>query len=180
MLNKLFYFLKRNSTILNIIILICIFILLQIVFQLLLIPNFSLVTYGDKIIDFKVFYNYNELYQSINEYSIEAYEIYNYIQVIDLLFPLTYGLLFSLSLARFVHRKRYYIVFFPLVGMICDYIENIGIFYMRNRHPLGYKEVSYITQFFTISKFFFLVSSITFIFIFIFFSYISNKKKEDI
>ena len=100
-----------------------------------------------------------DTYQRLTDYGPNGRPFYLLIEVTaDLLFPITYGLFFSLTLALIYGRAypaasgmhRWIVV--PLAGMVFDFLENIGIISMLLAYPAQLDIVAVFTRVMTLLK----------------------------
>ena len=81
----------------------------------------------------------NELFRTLGENGRETY-LTNQIPV-DMIYPLLFGLTYSLLLAYFLKKLNklkspfIYLCLLPIIAGIADYLENIGIITMLNSYP---------------------------------------------
>ncbi len=81
----------------------------------------------------------NELFRTLGEHGREIY-LTNQIPV-DMIYPLLFGLTYSLLLAYFLKKLNKlkspftYLCLLPIIAGIADYLENIGIITMLNSYP---------------------------------------------
>lgn len=135
-------------------------------FVVLLLPRFRTITDGRKIPDSMVAYSYDEIYATIDGYGTAGIEFYRYLGALDLLFPLVYGLFLALVLARLLPAdagRSQILLYVPLVTVVLDYLENLGIFVMLWRHPREYALVATLTNGLTLLKFSGLALSVLFV-----------------
>ena len=132
----------------NIIVFLLLFIIIEIAFSFFLIPKLEEVS-GEGMIDMEMFYNYESVYKKIDAYGEIGLEVYNKLQLIDLAFPLIYGLLFASIIYRL--GSKYYFVSF--IGALFDYMENGLIFLMLRKHPGEYHLLANICNVASLLKF---------------------------
>ncbi|MCX7549665.1 hypothetical protein [Xanthomarina sp. F2636L] len=81
----------------------------------------------------------NKLFRTLGENGRETY-LTNQIPV-DMIYPLLFGLTYSLLLAYFLKKLNklkspfIYLLLLPIIAGISDYLENIGIIIMLNSYP---------------------------------------------
>ena len=81
----------------------------------------------------------NELFRTLGENGREIY-LTNQLPV-DMIYPLLFGLTYSLLLAYFLKKLNKlkspftYLCLLPIIAGIVDYLENIGIITMLNNYP---------------------------------------------
>jgi len=99
------------------------------------------ITNGANILDFEFGYTYEEAHNMLTVMGAEGREFYlTRILPIDFPFPLSYMLFYAGFTALLIkhtapHKQCKYLLFVPLLAMICDWIENIGIITMLNSYP---------------------------------------------
>lgn len=122
------------------------FILTNVVYLFMLlvtIPKTMEFSNGMKLLDMlPTGYNMeyvNELFRTLGENGLETY-LTNQIPV-DMIYPLLFGLTYSLLLAYFLKKLNklkspfIYLCLLPIIAGIADYLENIGIITMLNSYP---------------------------------------------
>ena len=122
------------------------FILTNVVYLFMLlvtIPKTMGFSNGMKLLDMlPTGYNQeyvNELFRALGENGREIY-LTNQIPV-DMVYPLLFGLTYSLLLAYFLKKLNKlkspftYLCLLPIIAGIADYLENIGIIIMLNSYP---------------------------------------------
>ena len=180
-INTLIKKIKMIGSLRNIIIFSILFIVVECIFSFSLLPHFATITGGERIIDMKIFYSYEEVYSTINAYGQDGINYYEKIQLLDLIFPLTYAFAFSSVIARLFNRvnevseKAQLVILIPFITALLDYIENLGIFIMLRLHPHRYFIVALITNIITVLKF---TGFVAFIFIIIFLFFFSLKSRS--
>lgn len=104
-----------------IIIFLCVtFVVIECLFMFVLMPELNAT--GDTMIDMK-YYNSTIFYETLDRYGEEGLQIYNWLQLLDMVFPAVYGLLLSVIL----YRLKFKLYHLPLLVAMFDYLENIGI-----------------------------------------------------
>ena len=122
------------------------FILTNVVYLFMLfvtIPKTMGFSNGMKLLDMlPTGYNrdyVNELFRTLGENGREIY-LTNQLPV-DMIYPLLFGLTYSLLLAYFLKKLNElkspftYLCLLPIIAGIADYLENIGIITMLNSYP---------------------------------------------
>ncbi len=98
----------------------------------------------------------NELFRTLGENGRGIY-LTNQIPV-DMIYPLLFGLTYSLILAYFLKKMNKlkspftYLRLLPIIAGIADYLENIGIITMLNSYPELTQTTAKTTSLFTIIK----------------------------
>lgn len=168
---------QKNNGWKNIMGVLLVFVSLEAIFTIVLLPKFTEVT-GQPILDMQLLNSFEMTYQMIDDYGKEGMKLYQYIQLVDLLFPLSYGLLFSMLISKFTltrNKCMSYVILFPLIAPVFDYLENIGIYMMFQLHPGKYLLLAQITAFLTVLKFSFLGVTIVLLFWILIKWFLNNK-----
>lgn len=139
------------------------FILTNIVYVFMLtvtIPKTMGFSNGMKLLDMMPMgYDLNyvsELFKSLGEIGRETY-LTNQIPV-DMIYPLLFGLTYSLLLAYFLKKLNklntpyIYLCFLPIIAGIADYFENFGIITLLKNYPDLTETAVNITNSFSIIK----------------------------
>ena len=139
------------------------FILTNVVYILMLmvtIPKTMEFSNGMKLLDMMpTGYNQNyvnKLFKTLGENGREIY-LTNQIPV-DMVYPLLFGLTYSLLLAYFLNKINKlkspfkYLSLLPIIAGIADYLENIGIITMLKNYPELKESVVYTTNIFSVVK----------------------------
>jgi hypothetical protein len=134
------------------------FITCQVLFMLIQ-PQFLEASAAPSPLDMQPGFTYEAAYSQISQYGEEGVRLYNYFQIVDLFFPLTYAFLFS-SIITLVWRKAFntndrllWVNLIPFAGALCDLLENLGIFGMIRIYPAGFETVALLTSISGIIKF---------------------------
>ena len=99
------------------------------------------ITGGANILDFEFGYTYEEAYGILTALGVEGRIFYlTKISPIDFPFPFTYMLFYAgwiALLAKHTLSKEWckYLLLVPVLAMLFDWIENIGIITMLNNYP---------------------------------------------
>lgn len=139
------------------------FILTNVVYLLMLIvtiPKTMAFSNGMNLLDMMpTGYNQdyvNKLFKTLGENGREIY-LTNQIPV-DMVYPLLFGLTYSLLLAFFLNKINKlkspfkYLCLLPIIAGIADYIENFGIITMLNSYPDLTKTMVNTTNIFSVIK----------------------------
>ncbi|MEA2104425.1 MAG: hypothetical protein U9P79_07285 [Candidatus Cloacimonadota bacterium] len=98
---------------------------------------------------------------------------------IDMIYSIIYGCLFFLLLVKltrsFSNRKIQLIFFFPMLGVLFDYLENFGILKMLNQFPEITQSQVNINSALTSSKWIFILITIVLILILIILNLFNRK-----
>ncbi|WP_298496029.1 hypothetical protein [uncultured Algibacter sp.] len=139
------------------------FILTNVVYLFMLfvtIPKTMGFSNGMKLLDMlPTGYNQeyvNKLFRALGENGRKIY-LTNQIPV-DMIYPLLFGLTYSLLLAFFLKKLKklkspfIYLCLLPLIAGIADYLENIGIIAMLNSYPDLTETIVIVTNTFSVIK----------------------------
>lgn len=139
------------------------FILTNVVYAFMLmvtIPKTMGFSNGMKLLDMlPTGYNQDyvdELFRTLGE---DGREIYLNTQIpVDMIYPLLFGLTYSLLLAYFLRKLNKlkspftYLCLLPIIAGMADYLENIGIITMLNSYPDLTQTTAKTTNIFTMIK----------------------------
>jgi hypothetical protein len=156
------------------------FILFQLIFMFVLIPNYTLKTGNESIPDMNFLYDYEYIREIISNIN-KDYSSYLNVQILDLIFPLIYFLFLSTSIFYFkkINILKYnFFLFLPLLGAIFDYLENLFIFSMIKIYPNQFNVLAFFTSYISFIKFIFLGLSFLLILILIIFYFYKKLKKQ--
>jgi len=99
------------------------------------------VTGGASILDFEFGFTYEKALAMLGALGADGRSFYlTKIIPLDFLFPLSYMLCYSSLIALLLkytslRKPGIYLLMFPVLGMLCDWTENIGIIVMLNSYP---------------------------------------------
>lgn len=123
-------------------------------------------------LDGRIAYTLEDVINLFDKIGSQGRDIYKFISGrIDMVYPIVYGLLFVLLLANALkdiikaQSKLIYFSLFPVLGVICDYIENIFIINFLNSFPIISIEKVAIGSFITTLKWLFLFLTIVLVLI---------------
>ena len=149
-------------TLRSVLIFLALVILFELFFSVLLIPAFENRTGGEALLDMSFGFGAEQAYEMVGNYGVEGRRYYHTIQLVDLLFPVSYTLLL-LSLIGYLAKRRNRDrlllcpvsrwLFLPLLAGICDLLENAGIFAMLRIYPDPFPVVARMTSIFGVFKF---------------------------
>ncbi|MBI9103303.1 MAG: hypothetical protein JEY99_12875 [Spirochaetales bacterium] len=111
------------------------FLVIEACFTFWLMPGFIRVT-GGGILDMAAAYKPARALEFLGLLNGEGLTWYNRIQILDILFPLSYGLALANGLSAVYQRKyddlsKYsWILMVPILGAVCDLAENLLIRFM--------------------------------------------------
>ena len=142
------------------------------------------ITGGANILDFEFGYTYEKAYNMLTALGAEGRTFYiTKILPMDYPFPLTYMLLYTGFIALLIkhtkQRKSYvFLLFAPVLAMLFDWTENIGIITMLNSYPNLPEWAVTVASIFGMLKTVFTVGSIAIIgFLLIIFAYSRIRRK---
>ena len=119
--------------------------------------NIQALSQGAGALDIQPFYTAEEAFQHINIYGPEGRKLYLLVEwTADLVYPITYGVLFAGKLFR-LGAANWSII--PLISAGLDYLENIGITIMLVSYPNFSYIVATITSWLTATKWMFAFAS---------------------
>jgi hypothetical protein len=122
---------------------------LTVIFNVFLFPR--LLPAGPDILDIRFYYSTNLAYQVLENFGSSGRSLYMVNQLtLDMLYPLVYGTLFCFILFRLY--RNYMLTFTPLLIVMADFMENIGIVSMLYHFPVQMKTLAHITSMFTTIK----------------------------
>ena len=96
---------------------------------------------GNNILDFEFGFDHEKAYGMLTALTTEGRTFYlTKILPLDFPFPFSYMLCYASWIALLIKHTKIekwckYLLFIPLVAMLCDWIENIGIIAMLNGYP---------------------------------------------
>lgn len=119
-------------------------------------PQILALSGGAPILDIRPGYTFAEVEQLFTVLGEQGRQLYTTLQVLDLIFPLAYGMTLTLALTGVITRlfpeghTMEKAVSLPILGMIFDYLENITIATLiasyPNLSPLAVSVASIFTQ----------------------------------
>jgi len=124
------------------------------------IPNTMKFANGNKLLDMMPMgYDLNYVNSLFNALGEAGRETYLTTQLpIDMLYPLLFGITYSLLLSYFLkklnkHNTSFiYLCLFPIVAGIADYFENIGIIILLQNYPNLSEMIVSTTNVFSVTK----------------------------
>ncbi|MDA8402797.1 MAG: hypothetical protein M0Z56_01165 [Desulfobacteraceae bacterium] len=132
-------------------------------------PEFEKLSGGLRIPDIAIVANANDIYSLFKSYGQEGRAFYNYIQAMDAVYPLSYGLFF-ISLIYFYIKKLFkknsaagYLIIVPYITACSDYGENICIFIINRSFPAKFGIAADMALLFSYMKWFFFMLSVSII-----------------
>ena len=138
------------------------------VFIILVLPKESKRSdeyFGDSPVpDSSFIYTEEDLYNMADNFGTEgrAYYIRSRF-TFDIVWPLAYGFFLWASIAyfgrAFKHSIIRYTVLLPILGVILDYMENLGASYVMFMYPARTPFLPYVVPIFTLSKWLIIVAS---------------------
>ena len=119
-------------------------------------PQLLALSGGAPILDIRPGYTYADVEYLFTVLGEQGRQLYTTLQVLDLIFPLAYGMTMTLALTGVITRLfpeghiMEKAVFIPILGMIFDYLENFAIAALiasfPNLSPLTVSAASVFTQ----------------------------------
>lgn len=135
---------------------------LFLLFNLFVLPLTFKVTETKKPLDLQFTYTVDEAYQSIGSYSEQEREIYLIGELTaDLIYPLIYTSF--LMIVLFMLYKNYSIAKLPLLILLFDFIENMGIVTLLSYYPSQISLLALLTSIATTVKWCFVIVCISLI-----------------
>jgi hypothetical protein len=100
------------------------------------LSRLTALTGGTGILDFDRGYSVERVREVFDSYGAEGFALYGRIQLLDLLNPAIYSLIFA-SLIDLLWRARghYWSVIFPLAAGLFEYCENLTLFFLSRTYP---------------------------------------------
>ena len=159
-MNKLAIIFEKHATGKNVLIYFVLTNIFYVVMLVVTIPKLMAFGKGMTLLDMMPMgYDYNYAYQLFTSLGETGREVYLYYQIpIDMIYPLLFGLSYSLILAYFLKKlnklntKTIYFCLLPIIVGIADYGENIGIITMLIKYPNLSEQMTSTTNAFTIIK----------------------------
>ncbi len=104
-----------------------------IVFTLL---QLTTLTGGIGILDFDRGYTLERVEETFDSYGEAGFALYSRIQLLDLLNPAIYSVLFACFIyLLWKDRKNIWVVFIPIVAGFLDYAENLTLYLLSSSYP---------------------------------------------
>jgi len=142
------------------------------------------ITGGANILDFEFGYTYEQAYDMLFALGVEGRAFYQTrILPLDFPFPFAYMLFFTCFIALLMKHttpsKLFgYLLFVPVLAMLCDWIENVGILAMLINYPVLHNWAVTLASIMGMLKTIFMIGSITIIAgLFITFAYQKLRRK---
>ncbi|MGY5861487.1 MAG: hypothetical protein RTU09_03870 [Candidatus Thorarchaeota archaeon] len=104
-------------------------------------PQILTLSGGQPILDIRPGYSFAEVEHLLTVLGEQGRQLYTTLQVIDLVFPIAYGMSITLALTGVIIRlfpeghTMEKAIFLPILGMIFDYLENITIATLIASYP---------------------------------------------
>lgn len=108
--------------------------------------------------DTSLFYSPSAFYQMLFDYGDDGRRFYILIRwTFDLIYPLVYGLFLMVVLVR-INKEHFknYLILFPLLGVVFDYLENTFATLLMGLYPSQFSSLVYILEIMSILKWLFI------------------------
>lgn len=111
-------------------------------------------------------YTPQQVYEILTNLGEAGRNSYKVLLLFDLFFPLSYCLLLALSIIYLwdkkigLHKVSKLAVLLPIIGMLCDYCENIGTFILLTNFPKHMNSYVKVNSVFTQLKWIFLLTAL--------------------
>ncbi|MDR8394548.1 hypothetical protein NC796_25610 [Aliifodinibius sp. S!AR15-10] len=143
----------------NIFILLVIFIAFNTLVWPYVVARIEAQSGGVGPLDVMFSYSPAEAYEMIEAYGAEGRQFYTIVEITaDLVYPLSTSLLFGLLLA-YIYRRTFpgnkvirKLILFPIVPLVTDYAENLGVVIMLASYPEQLPAVARVASFMTSAK----------------------------
>ena len=176
---------RKHSTLKNILLTFFLFIINFSLFRVLT-PRFKELSGGIDIPDITVVFSSTNIYELYTQFGPAARSYYNYIQLVDLFYPLVYCIFFALLITGISKRLSSSKVFnniylIPIITAIFDYGENLLFFIMNQVYPAKFGLIAPAGYLFSMGKWVFFTSMIVIallLLIMMLFYKISGKKLD--
>lgn len=151
--NNIFYkaleMLSKNKPMLGL----CAFSILVFMGIAFKLTELTTITNGIGILDFEIGYNQEKVMTTFGAYGRDGMEIYMHIQLIDLINPLAYSILFCCIFYRLLRPSKYKILsFLPLSMGLMDYAENLTLYFLSTNFPDISNSLVQMSSFFSVIK----------------------------
>ncbi len=118
------------------------------------------------LLDTRLSYTQPEVIELFTDMGTEGREINRFVSgVVDMVYPIVYGLLFMALLANltypFSNRQVKWLRFLPLIIMLFDYSENLGVLRMLSDYPELTADQVRLNSMLTTSKWMFTLLTVT-------------------
>lgn len=142
---------------------IILFILTNLVYAIMMmitIPKVMSYNGGMKILDsIPTGYDFEYVNSLLNALGSKGRHAYLYYQLpIDMIYPLLFGITYSLILAYILNKlgkletHLFYFCGFPALTGLCDYLENVSIITILNLYPENSITLSQLASYFSVAK----------------------------
>ncbi len=160
--------LEKTSKPLWLIVILAVYIFFQFAFNGLFgvsMGHLKQISGGVSIPDLHFYYTAEFLQNLFTAYGKNGIEEYLQLQLVDMVYPLVYGLLLSTLLyISFKNSKMYYLIYFPFAATVFDYFENFTIRYLATIFPETNKGLAHFAAICTSWKWIFIIASILLVF----------------
>lgn len=159
MINDVYTMISKLATP-RLVVLLCVaFISLYILLNFILgVPQLKQLSGGIGVIDSTFNYSADKVYTMIEAYGPQGRKIHIALEVVDFIFPLIYSLFFSLSVTLILRHMfplntfTQTICLLPLLIIVFEYVENIGVLAMLVSYPRRLEVLAVITNVATLLK----------------------------
>ena len=122
------------------------------------------VSGGYSIPDLFFYYSPEQLHDLFHHFGKSGLTEYMHLQLIDMFYPLVYSILLSsLLFIGYRHSKRYWVIYFPVIASVFDYLENFTLRFLALSYPAFNNSVAHFAAFCTAWKWIFVYISILFL-----------------
>ena len=160
---KLLDHIKKLATLRIFLLFLVLMIIVAVVMMGYVQPQILALSGGLPILDSRLSYTFAEVEHLFMVLGEQGRQLYTTLQVLDLIFPLGYGMSMTLALAGVITRllpkghPMEKTVFIPILGMIFDYLENITIAILIASYPNLSPLVVNVAGIFTLLKWSFII-----------------------
>lgn len=100
------------------------------------LSQLTTLTGGTGILDFDIGYSLERVQEVFDSYGEAGFALYGRIQLLDLINPAIYSLLFSCFIYILWKSRKYdWFVIIPLVAGLLDYAENLTLYLLSSTYP---------------------------------------------
>jgi len=142
------------------------------------------ITGGAGILDLEFGYSVDKAYNILESQGTEGRQLYKVMLYVDFAFPFVYmmfGVLtigYLLKINKIKNNAVHYLIFAPVLAMLCDWTENIFILRMIGKFPEKMVVIAQLASTFTIMKFIFIGIFFAAAVVFLIRAIFSSKRKS--